>query len=167
MRQSTPWYRSWWENAADYAPNRATPRAPLFPFGFGLSYCDVAPTALVLSTNSVSNASLNAPVGVNVTLVNRGGPGCLFVVQVYFNQTRVRVSRFTSMLLGFTKVAVPPAPATVNAQVTVPLLNLAAWNAGQANYTVDATTYGVWTAANSADAPTAATSASLTVTAAR
>ena len=84
--------------------------------------------------------------------------------QVYFNVTRAERSRFAAALLGFAKVDVGPAPSTAYAVVRVPLLNLAGWSAAAGNYTVGATTYGVWASPHSGVPPTAETSTWLTVT---
>lgn len=83
---------------------------------------------------------------------------------MYFNVTRADRSRFAAALLGFTKVDIGAAPATTTAVIRVPLLQLAGWSLSASNYTVGATTYGVWASPNSGAPPTTATSAWLTVT---
>ena len=161
IRQTTPWLQAYWTGNSDYAPWHEESRLPLFPFGAGLSYCSYEFTGVSVSPAGVSlaTASLQSPIAVKVTVQNVRGPAGRVVVQVYYNVTRAARSRPAAALLGFAKIDIGAAPASVTVTVSVPLLNLAAWNDARGNYTVDAgTTYGIWVASGSGAGPTHDTS---------
>ena len=168
LKQTTPWLQGFSPASAQaYAPWHAAPSTPLFPFGFGLSYSTVAFTSIDVSPGAVaSDAPLaSTMLTISVGVESLAGPAGLVVVEVYFNVSApTRRGRFAAALLGFAKVALGAAPARARAVIVVPLLNLAAWDAGRANYTVDAVAHGVWAAPHSCVAPVAETSAWLTVT---
>ena len=71
--------------------------APLFPFGFGLSYGDIV----------FDHVQVDAD-GVTVTLANNGTRRGTEVVQVYVRAPESKVRRPDRELAGFAKVAVDP-----------------------------------------------------------
>jgi beta-glucosidase len=71
--------------------------APLFPFGFGLSYGDVA----------FEDVSADGD-GVSLTVVNEGSRRGTEVVQVYVRAPESRVRRPDRELVGFAKVVLDP-----------------------------------------------------------
>jgi beta-glucosidase len=73
--------------------------APLFPFGFGLSYGDIVFDEVAVDEDGA---------GVTVTLANRGRRRGTEVVQVYVRAPESLVRRPDRELAGFAKVAVDP-----------------------------------------------------------
>jgi beta-glucosidase len=169
VRQRTPWSQAFSPAAGrGYAPWHVALDSPLYPFGFGLSYNNATFTAIAVSPESAAaNAPLSTDLVFTVDVANAAGPAGLVVVQLYFNVSApTRRARATAALLGFAKVSVGAAPATVRAVITVPLRNLAVWNAAASNYTLDATRHGIWAALNSAAPPLASTVFTVTAAAA-
>lgn len=85
-----------------------TGREPLFPFGFGLSYADIA----------IDQAVLTGPLTVDVELTNASPRNGVQVVQIYVHHpvgTDVADDAF-QRLVGFAKVTVP---ANGSASITV------------------------------------------------
>ena len=73
--------------------------APLFPFGFGLSYGDIVYDEIVVDDDGS---------GVTVTLSNQGARRGTEVVEVYVRAPESRVRRPDRELAGFAKVTVDP-----------------------------------------------------------
>ncbi len=73
--------------------------APLFPFGFGLSYGDIVFDSVLVDEDGS---------GVTVTLANNGTRRGTEVVQVYVRAPESLVRRPDRELVGFAKVAVDP-----------------------------------------------------------
>jgi beta-glucosidase len=86
-----------------------TQLAPLFPFGFGLSYGDIAFDHVQVDEVGVE---------VEVALVNNGSRRGSEVVQVYVRAPESRVRRPDRELAGFAKVTLDPGTRTT---VRVPL----------------------------------------------
>ena len=90
-------------------------RQPLFPFGFGLGYADVAITA----ARAFGDAT--QPTSVEANLVNNSDRDGVQVVQVYAAHAQGverRGDEPTQQLIGFAKIAVPAkATATVTVQL--------------------------------------------------
>ena len=93
--------------------------APLFPFGFGLSYGDMALEDVVVD-DEVGGGEVEAEVEVEVqvTVVNNGTRQGTEVVQVYVRAPESLVRRPDRELVGFAKVTVD---AGGRATVRVPL----------------------------------------------
>jgi beta-glucosidase len=88
-------------------------REPLFPFGFGLGYADIAVTTAALAPEDGAGGAR----AVDVLLANRAGRDGTQVVQVYVAPTSpVSGDEPALRLVGFTKVTVP-AGSTVPARV--------------------------------------------------
>src|SRR5580704_762636 len=76
---------------------------PLFPFGFGLSYGDMALEHVVVDGDGSGDGR---GIGVRVTVVNKGSHQGTEVVQVYVRAPESLVRRPDRELVGFAKVTV-------------------------------------------------------------
>jgi beta-glucosidase len=79
--------------------------APLFPFGFGLSYGDMAFEDVRVASGEDGGAG---QVEIEVTVVNNGTRRGTEVVQVYVRSPESRVRRPDRELVGFAKVVLDP-----------------------------------------------------------
>ncbi len=89
------------------------PAAPLFPFGFGLSYTTFEYDELV-----VDEARTDAPFDVRVNVTNSGTRSGVEVVQLYARDDVARVARPERQLIAFTRVELEPG-ATRTIRFTV------------------------------------------------
>jgi beta-glucosidase len=90
--------------------------APLFPFGFGLSYTAFSYSELRLSTNEM-RAGDTLEVAVDVT--NTGQRSGKEIVQLYIGDIEAKVQRPEKELKGFAKVSLAPGETkTVTFEVT-------------------------------------------------
>jgi beta-glucosidase len=80
--------------------------APLFPFGFGLSYTQFAYANLRLTPTTVPQ---DGQVAVEVDVQNTGSRAGAEVVQLYVNDPIASVSRPPLQLRGFEKVRLEPS----------------------------------------------------------
>nr|WP_233999801.1 glycoside hydrolase family 3 N-terminal domain-containing protein [Porphyrobacter sp. TH134] len=129
--------------------------APLYPFGFGLSY-----TTFTLSAPQLSASSIKAGQGVTVTVpvTNTGKRAGDEVVQVYLRDDVSSVTRPVKELVGFSRVTLAPGE-TRNVAITIEPRAFAMWNADMKQVT-EPGTFTIMTGANSAEVQ----SATLTVT---
>ena len=99
-------------------------KAPLYPFGFGLSY-----TGFEFGAPTLSSASIAAGQGVTVRVpvTNTGEMAGDEVVQVYLRDDISSVTRPVKELVGFQRVSVQPGE-TVTVDVPVRADALAFWN---------------------------------------
>ena len=89
--------------------------APLFPFGFGLSYTSFAYANLRLSTDRLAPG---ATLDVSVDVTNTGTRAGQEVVQLYVRDPQAALVRPDKELKGFAKVAVQPGETqTVHLQL--------------------------------------------------
>ncbi len=97
------------------------PRAPLFPFGFGLSY-----TTFSLDNLQLANAEIGpgGRTSVSVTVTNTGRRAGDEVVQMYVHDLVASVTRPVEQLRGFSRVSLEPGESTV---VTLPIGPEALW----------------------------------------
>ena len=96
-------------------------RAPLFPFGFGLSY-----TTFTLSDLKLADATIG-PAGrttASVTVTNTGTRAGDEVVQLYVHDVIASVTRPVKQLRGFKRVSLKPGESKV---VTLPIGPEALW----------------------------------------
>ncbi len=96
------------------------PNAPLFPFGFGLSYTDFAISAPALSADTLRRGDTLA---VTVTVENTGKMAGKEVVQLYIRDDAASVVRPVKELKGFEKIALAPGERqTVTFAITEDML---------------------------------------------
>lgn len=74
---------------------------PLYPFGHGLSYTDVAYTDLALSSRDIGT---DGTVEMSATVRNTGTRACAEVVQVYLSDHVAQVARPVRELIGYARV---------------------------------------------------------------
>ena len=130
--------------------------APLFPFGYGLSYGRFSYSDLVLGRDTL-------PVGesltVSVTVTNTGERDADEVVQLYLHQRYGSASRPVRELKGFRRVHLP-AGASETVEFAVGPDERRYWSAAVRDFVVEASTFDVWVGGDS----TADLAASFTTT---
>jgi beta-glucosidase len=99
-------------------------KAPLFPFGHGLSYTGFAISGPVLSAARVA---ANEPVEVRATVTNTGNVAGDEVVQLYVTRTEVSVTQPVLLLKGFERVTLAPGESRT-VRFTLRPEQLAFWN---------------------------------------
>ncbi|HTU65952.1 MAG TPA: glycoside hydrolase family 3 N-terminal domain-containing protein [Steroidobacteraceae bacterium] len=99
--------------------------APLFPFGFGLSY-----TTFDIGAPKLSAASIRADgtINVSVEVKNTGKVAGDEVVQLYVRDVVSSVTRPVKELKGFRRITLAPG-ATTNVSFTLDRESFAMWNA--------------------------------------
>ena len=136
MPESSPMYRSrYWDGSS----------APLFPFGFGLSY----------STFSFANLKVSAPqatvgqeVLVTVEVTNTSAILGDEVVQLYSHQKYGSDARPMRELKGFERISLEPGETRT---VTFPLgpNELGYWSTNEGHWVQDAAPFDLWVGADS------------------
>lgn len=81
------------------------PNAPLYPFGYGLSYTTFAVSDVVLDQNEMDK---NGRIAAKVTVKNTGDAAGCEVVQMYIRDDYSDVVRPVKELKGFRKVELAP-----------------------------------------------------------
>lgn len=81
------------------------PSGALYPFGYGLSYCDVDYSSLQLSANEIT-PDQDIKVSINVT--NTGKCSTTETVQLYFRDEVASVTQPVKRLINFQKVQLKP-----------------------------------------------------------
>ena len=81
------------------------PNAPLYPFGYGLSYTDFEISPVTLSGDAVTDVQ---PVRACVTVKNTGKVEGTEVIQLYIQDVAASVVRPVKELKGFKKVTLCP-----------------------------------------------------------
>src|SRR5262245_11315771 len=98
--------------------------APLFPFGFGLSYTSFAYANLRLSAETLAP---DERLTVSVDVTNTGQRAGQEIVQLYVHDVAARLSRPCKELKGFAKVAVAPGE-TATVTLALDKTALAYWD---------------------------------------
>ncbi len=127
--------------------------APLFPFGFGLSY-----TTFQYANLAVAPTSL-APDGrlvVTADVTNSGTVAGDEIAQLYVSATGSRVERAPKDLKAFARVHLEPGQ-TRTVRFEVRAADLAFWDVVAGAFEVEAISYGVRVGPSSADLPLEAT----------
>ncbi|HEY6728415.1 MAG TPA: glycoside hydrolase family 3 C-terminal domain-containing protein, partial [Polyangiaceae bacterium] len=94
---------------------RYAQKAPLYPFGYGLSYTEFAYSDLRLSATSLAAGT---PLTVSVTVTNTGKVAGDEVVQLYLSDLEASCVVPTHSLRGFTRITLAPG---ASAQLEFPL----------------------------------------------
>jgi beta-glucosidase len=108
-----------------YGPYVDESNAPLFPFGFGLSYTSFAFENLVVTPENVAT---DGEVQVRVEVVNTGESAGDEVVQFYTRTDGASVTRPVKELRGFQRVSLQPGER-VRVTFTLPVERLAYYDA--------------------------------------
>ena len=87
------------------------PNAPLYPFGFGLTYSEFEISEIKLDRD-VMRMGASDRITAGVTLRNRGSVEASEVVQLYIRDEYASAARPVRLLKGFKKVALKPAEET-------------------------------------------------------
>jgi beta-glucosidase len=130
--------------------------APLFPFGFGLSYTQFTYSPLKLSATTASARALNSSAGfvtVSTTVTNTGTRIGREIVQLYVGQRGTSVARPIKELKGFRTLALAPGEAQ-SVEFQLSRDELAFWNIDMHNL-VEPAEVTVWMGPNSIEGQTA------------
>jgi beta-glucosidase len=120
--------------------------APLFPFGFGLSYTTFAYSNLKVSADQFT---ANQKVEVSVDVKNTGAVAGKEVVQLYLGNKINSVSTPVMALKGFDKIEIQPGE-TKTVKFTITPDDIAIWNA-EMKYVTEPGTFDVMIARSAED----------------
>jgi beta-glucosidase len=118
--------------------------APLFPFGFGLSYTTFRYDHIAVQTPSPGS---NGDIVVTVDVTNDGDRPGEEVPQLYVRQDVGSVETPDRSLKGFSRIVLNPRE-TKNVTFRIPQGQLAVWDV-QSKWTVEAGPYTVWVGGSS------------------
>ena len=121
--------------------------APLFPFGFGLSYTQFRLDGLTLSAEGIGPGGT---VTAAVQVINVGERAGSTVVQVYVADDEASVSRPAKELAGFAKVRLAPGE-TRRVEVVLDMRSLAFFDVTAKAWTAEAGRFTVLAGFSSAD----------------
>ncbi len=116
------------------------PSAPLYPFGFGLSYSTFTIADLKLSTPQIN---AGASLEVTVTVKNTGQYAADQVVQLYTHQRSGSASRPVRELKGFRRITLQPGeskPVTL----TLDTHDLGFWSTATRAFAIEPGTFDLW-----------------------
>jgi beta-glucosidase len=123
--------------------------APLFPFGFGLSYTTFSYGNLRLSSDTLSP---DGRLGVSADVTNTGAMAGDAVVQLYVGARGSRVERASRELRDFVRVHLARGE-TRSVLLGLEAADLAYWDAAGSGWVVEPITYEVCVGASSRDLP--------------
>jgi beta-glucosidase len=126
--------------------------APLFPFGYGLSYARFSYSHIELSGNTISANLLNSGGGqirVSATVANSGARAGREIVQLYIGQRGTSVVLPVKELKGFRLLDLAPGESK-QVEFTVGRDELAFWNIDM-RHVVEPAEVTVWIGPNSAE----------------
>jgi beta-glucosidase len=128
--------------------------APLFPFGYGLSYTTFAYANIAVAADT-GNASAEPRFTVSFDVTNTGARAGAAVAQVYVSDGHASVARPAKELKGFAKVMLQPSETR---RLTVPLdlRSLAYYDVASRRWRADAGVFTVRVGSSSADLPISA-----------
>lgn len=121
--------------------------APLYPFGFGLSYSSFMMQNLKLSSAQVA---IGAALQVSIDVKNEGSETADEVVQLYTHQRAGSASRPVRELKGFQRVSLA-AGETKNITLTLDTNELRFWSAATRSFVIDPGTFDLWIGNSSSD----------------
>jgi beta-glucosidase len=113
--------------------------APLYPFGYGLSYTSFRYSNLRLSSRSVDQ---HGSVRVTVNVTNTGSRAGTDVVQLYTHEQRSRTTQPTEQLRGFARVTLAPG-RTKQVTLTLNAADLKFWDVTRDRNVVESGVYDV------------------------
>ena len=133
------------------------PNAPLFPFGYGLSYTKFSYSPLEISTPQLSATALNQktaqPLHVSTTVKNTGARAGDEIVELYIRLRGTSVARPVRQLEGFRRLTLAPGESK-RVQFTLGRDELAFWNIDMQNV-VEPASATVWIGPSSAEGESA------------
>jgi beta-glucosidase len=133
------------------------PNAPLFPFGYGLSYTKFTYSPLQLSGSQVSASGLNEktqqPLHVSTTIRNAGSRAGDEVVELYIRLRGTSVALPVKELEGFRRLTLGPGE-TKRVEFTLGRDELSFWNIDMQNV-VEPANATVWIGPSSVEGETA------------
>jgi beta-glucosidase len=121
--------------------------APLFPFGFGLSYTSFDYAGLRLSASQIAP---DEGLSVSLEVTNTGQRAGQEIVQIYVRDVRSSLARPEQELKGFAKVDLAPG-ATATVTVELDYRSLAFWDDARAAWVVEAGEFAVLAGSSSQD----------------
>ena len=121
------------------------PTAPLYPFGYGLSYTTFAYSNLRVSKAAVK---VGQSVEVSVDVENTGRRAGEEVAQLYIHQRTGSASRPVRELKGFERIALAPGEKKT-VRFTPGKSELTYWSAAVKGWVQEAATFDVWTGGDS------------------
>ena len=116
------------------------PSAPLYPFGYGLSYTRCAISNLRLKESAVK---LDGTVDVSVDVENTGQRAGTEVVQVYIHQMAGSASRPVRELKGFEKVWLKPGEKKT-VHISLGKSELSYWSSASRGWVEEAESFDLW-----------------------
>ncbi len=125
--------------------------APLFPFGFGLSYTTFQYSNLTLTPTTISS---DGWVHVTADVTNTGAVAGDEVAQLYIGYPGSSVDHAINDLKGFTRVHIEPGQ-TETAAFDVRATDLAFWDTTISSWKIEPITYDVRVGSSSRDLPLA------------
>jgi beta-glucosidase len=136
LPESAPSYRSrYWDG----------PSAPLFPFGFGLSYTTFSFDGPRLGARRVAVGEV---LGVEVDVTNTGAIAGDEVVQLYVHQRFGSDSRPVRELKGFERITLQPG-GTKTVAFTLGPDELSYWSTSQAKWIQEPAEFDIWVGSDS------------------
>lgn len=121
--------------------------APLFPFGFGLSYTSFAYANLRLSGESLGP---DEQLSVSIDVTNTGDRAGQEIVQLYVRDAQASLSRPEKELKGFAKVSLEPG-ATETVTIQLDRKALAYWDDARHAWVAEAGAFEVLAGSSSQD----------------
>jgi beta-glucosidase len=155
-RLTTTWYTSVSQipaiNNYDIITGKRTylyfDQAPLYPFGYGLSYTSFQYSNLRLSSTTIS---ATGQVTVSVDVKNTGTRAGDEVVQLYVKDVAASVNRPIKELKGFKRIINLGAGSTQTVNFTLPASELAYWRTSSNSFYVEPGDFNVMAGKSSAD----------------
>jgi beta-glucosidase len=121
--------------------------APLYPFGYGLSYSTFTYANLATSADNLCQA----PITVSVDVTNSSARPGEEVVQMYLKYPGAAVARPPKQLKGFKRVAIA-AGATATVTMPLPYRDVAYWDSTSSSWMVENGSVQILVGGSSADA---------------
>lgn len=147
VHQYVPWYLERGTRKRSQAYADMAKATPLVPFGWGLSYSNYS-----ISDVQFPSGKLEANATFQVELTAKSeGPAGKVVVQVYYSPTITKRVRFGTMLLGWTKVAVPENGKVKGVKIQLRVADMEAWDSEQGRYVVESGDYNIKVGLSSVD----------------